>query len=495
MDRGLLYLIVLLVTVIGVITLYNVNSVSHTILRHPIQQQHQMVPDRFPAAMDPAPSGLALAQTSRDVAADIAPGAQSSMPDVLPDPTAPSLPSHHPYLITLKYEEQLASATRNVFQLVNLTVHWNRRAVEPFISGSTYSAVPSSPSLSGLFRFSEFYNASSVAAQMGDCFSKDLFLYSFEDFLVNATRNFLLLKFKMSGDKSGRVADCTSSQGEEFKKAENRLNAHVERVKSQAIAVHGQYYKFKGVRAICAEAYKLSVHNVAKEVLSESNKQLSIVVPNWRCIWDASAGGFFYYNPGYSWAFINKCHLFSFTRTQRIIDAANEFRNSLNIPETLIGVHMRIEKLAVDDRKQRGHLNGCLDKLHAVAQALLKKFNLTLNNIVVINDFSKYGSNSCTIGPRSKCNQLRDTVIKTLKSWGIQTVSYDPDSFKKPQHSGFVSLVEKEFLSGTNHLIVIGGGGYQSSVASLFSTKHQGVEPVYYTCQHFNPDSLNGLTI
>ena len=259
--------------------------------------------------------------------------------------------------------------------------------------------------------------------------------------------------------------------------------------------VHGQDYKFKGVRAVCAEASNLSVHEVAKEVLSESNKQLSVVVSSWRCIWHVSAGGFYYYNPGYSWAFAEKCRIFSFARTQMILDAADEFKKSLSFPETLIGVHLRTEKLALIDQKQPGHFNTCLNRLHAVAQALLKKFNYTVNNIVAIHDYSKYGSNTCAIGSQSKCKEFRDTAVKKLKSWGIKVVSYDPASFKKPLHSGFVSIIEKEFLSGTNHLITVGGGEYQASVGHLFFIKHQDNEPVYRICQHFTPDILNGLKI
>ena len=239
--RGLLYLFALLMALVCVIVLYK-NSVSHIMLRHPIK--HQFVPVRFPTAVDEgfAPGNHALVQTSQgamDAAENVTPAQvpRGSIPDAVPDYATPSLPSHHPYtyLIALQYYEQLASATRNVFQLANLTIHWSRRAVEPFIVGSTYSAVPFSPSLSGLFRFSDFYNISSVAAQMGDCFSKDLVLHSFEDFLVNATRNFLLLNFWVSGDQSGQVADCTSGR-DQFREAESRLNRHLERVKSQAIA-------------------------------------------------------------------------------------------------------------------------------------------------------------------------------------------------------------------------------------------------------------------
>ena len=152
-GRGFLCLIVLLMALVCVIILYK-SGVSRTMLRNPTP--YKTVPDRFPTA-----------EGAMDAAV-----AQSSLPDELP---ATSVPSHYPYLIALKYEEQLQSATRNVFQLVNLTVHWNRRAVEPFIAGSTYSEVPSSPSLSGLFRFGDFYNISSVVAQMGDCFSEDLY--------------------------------------------------------------------------------------------------------------------------------------------------------------------------------------------------------------------------------------------------------------------------------------------------------------------------------
>ena len=49
----------------------------------------------------------------------------------------------HPYLIALHYDDQLGGATRGFVQLVNTTVHWNRRPVEPFVFNAHYVAVPS----------------------------------------------------------------------------------------------------------------------------------------------------------------------------------------------------------------------------------------------------------------------------------------------------------------------------------------------------------------
>ena len=402
----------------------------------------------------------------------------------------------NPYLVALQYEEQLASATRNFFQLVNLTVHWNRRAVEPFVRGSTYAGIPARPELKGLLRFSAIYNLSSATVEMDKCFSRSISLYSFEDFLVNATRKFILLVLRVSSDQSGRVTDCTNNQSEGLRKAEDRLNAHLKRVKGAAIAEHGQYYEFKGIRAVCAEASKLSVQDVANELLSGSNKHLSVVVAQWRCIWNIGGpGGFFYYHPDYSWEFIDRCHVFSLARTQWITDAANEYRDSLNLSGSVIGVHLRIEKLADDEVKQHGHIDSCLEKTRAVAQALLKKYNLTSGNIVVVHDGGKYGSEACGIGPRSKCDKVRDLVLKKLDSWGLRVVSYDPASFQKPHHSGFVSVVEKEFITGTEHLIVAGGGGYQSSIKTLYSVKHGSSEQIYSVCQHFNRDHIHDLQI
>ena len=406
----------------------------------------------------------------------------------------------HPYLVAVQYAEQLASATRNAFQLVNLTVHWNRKPVEPFVVGSFYAGVPPEANLKGLLRFSAIYNLSSVTAQMEKCFSRNISLYSFEDFLVNATRNFLLLTLNVSSDQTGHIADCTNNQSTALRTTEKRLNAHLKRVNSSAMAVHGRKYEFNGTRAVCVEASKLSIEDVTYELLSESNKHLSVVVVEWRGIWNNSMaipGQFYYYNPDYSWEFADRCHLYSLPRTQWITDAANEFRNSLNLSGNVIGVHLRIEKLAMDDAKQHGHLDSCLNKTHAVAQALLKTYNLTFStsNVVVVHDRGKYGSQGCEIEPLSVCDEARDRVLQKLNSWGLEVMAYDPASFKKPHHSGFVSIIEKEFLAGTEHLIVVGGGGYQTSARTLFAEKHNNSEPIYRVCQRFTPDHLHGLQI
>ena len=65
--------------------------------------------------------------------------------------------------------------------------------------------VPFPSDMQGIYRF---HDSSSVEVQLSECFSHPTTFSSFEEFLLNSTREFVLLQFSI-GNKPGSIEDCT----------------------------------------------------------------------------------------------------------------------------------------------------------------------------------------------------------------------------------------------------------------------------------------------
>ena len=401
----------------------------------------------------------------------------------------------HPYLIALHYDDQLGGATRGFVQLVNTTVHWNRRPVEPFVFNAHYVAVPSPSDMSGIYRFHDFYNLSGVEVLLSECFSHPTTFSTFEEFILNSTREFVLLKFSI-GNKPGSIKDCTHAQNASLRRVETNLNKHLNDVKSKAIAKYGENYTFKGIRAVCVDASKFSIKEVERAVEGDRarNQQHTVVVLSWRYVKNVSIG-YYFHDPSYG-KLDDTCY-YSFPHSALVVQSAEEFRTSLGLQEIeYVGLHIRLEWLNLDNSKKPGYLEKCLETTRVAFKTLMKKYNLTSKSVIAINDYSNYGSDSvsCKVGSQSYCDRARKKLFDRLDSWGVKTVAYDPALFGRPLHRGFVSLVEKELLSNANYLLTVGGGIYQASIRKAFAKKH-GAGQLFAVCQRNLADILPNLEI
>ena len=398
----------------------------------------------------------------------------------------------HPYLIVLGYGDQLGGAMRSLVQLLNITVHWNKRPVEPFVNGSRYIAVPSTTDLQTVYRFGNFYDRSAVEVQLGDCFSHNVSFSSFEDFLLSSTRNFILLQFSRGNDVHPGISNCTNVKGKKIKKIEQKLNTHFKNaeLKSKAIAKHGANYTFRADKAICVDGSQFSMQEVKRAVIGDrpGSEQLTVVMPTWRYVKNVS-NKYYYYDPS-SRDPTDSCGVDNLPHASLVLQSAEEFQKSLGLPIRFLGIHIRIEWLVIANNKRPGYMEKCLSTTQAIVKGLMKKYDITSKSIVAINDYSNYGSASLDCARSINCvqDQLRKQIVDRLETWGVRTIAYDPSSFEKPLHRGFVSLVEKEFLSNANYLLVVGGGVYQASIRSMFAEKH-GTGQLYTLCRHGYSDT------
>ncbi len=135
-----------------------------------------------------------------------------------------------------------------------------------------------------------------------------------------------------------------------------------------------------------------------------------------------------------------------------------------------MGVHIRIERLALQEIDHEDFWQSCLHSFNGTVHSLQLEYNFTGNNMVVIHDQGKYGSKGC---PRDVCPLIKSDFFSTLDRLGSRVIYYEPTEFGERADKGFASLVEKEFLSRVDHLITVAKGSFQKSLVLRFKEIHR----------------------
>ena len=254
---------------------------------------------------------------------------------------------------------------------------------------------------------SSFYNSSSVEVQLSECFSHPTSFSTFEELLLNSSREFVLLNFS-NGNKPGSIKDCTHAQTVGIKRVETILNNHLNRIKSNAIAKYGENYTFKGIRAVCVDASKFLMKEVERAVEGDRprNQQHTVVVLSWRHVKNVPDPYYFY---DLSFGNLDDSCDYSFPHSALVVQSAEEFRTFLKIglQENYLGMHFRLEWLHSDDFEKPGHLEKCLETTRVAFKTLMKKYIITANSAIAINDYSNYGTDSvsCKVGSQNNYDQ------------------------------------------------------------------------------------------
>ena len=144
--------------------------------------------------------------------------------------------------------------------------------------------------------------------------------------------------------------------------------------------------------------------------------------------------------------------------------------------QSYIGIHIRFEKLyeaAYRHRKDPKHfLHCCMLKLNAALKQVKEHNNLTAEgSTLLLHDYGQYGTDSCHWDgwrSRSVCVNESQHLLSLLNE--SNAAEFDPVKFGAPTNSGFVSLVEGQALTGGQALVVVGGGGFQTSIIDRFRT-------------------------
>ena len=420
------------------------------------------------------------------------------------------------HVIALEYTEQFSAATYKFAQLANISVHWNKGIVEPFILDSSLIGLPGSPNE---LRFGDLYNLSAVEEMLAKCFrtsASSVHFSHFEDFLASSTRKFVVLHIARHSSElvhgntrklSGNISNCTNAMASDMKKIEHRLNhllEHDNTVKRRALAIHGrEEYKFRSVQALCVDATNITAfpEDITNVLLQDghhlSNSRLSVVIISWRYIGGGNTPrAWHYYNPHFHWDPM-QCGILVFPHSSLVVKAAQEFFKSLKLSRPFIGIHVRVEilvnRMILKSAALKVKAEECLARFWPVVKALTLKYSVDSSNVVMFHDFhGKYGTNSCH--DTKPCKTLGGAIINQIENLNISTVSYDPSLFGMPEHGGFASLVEKEFLSQADYLLTMGAGRFQLSITQRFLQQHS-KDSFYSLCSEKYRNHLPNLKV
>ena len=327
------------------------------------------------------------------------------------------------YLAILEIPEQLTAATEDLIQLYMFNQkHLKLGMIEPYVLGSRLKTVPPvSEDFRSLPLISTFLNKSDMLHNLEKCFNSGrVDLHPFPDFLVNAAREFIVVRFITAKRDilGGKITYCNF----DMKLVEHLLNYHLKKVRDRAISKHGVNYTFRGVHSLCVEATPeepFSMKDVAQFIrtwmTNSSNKtkdpfspQFSVVIPEWRAVKNMK-NHHYYYDPSYTGRnMTGSCRLQSLAHTSYVTQAAKSMFQRLSLSRPFIAVHVRSERISQPELEwhRTGFIDSCISNFSKVLQAIMKRNNTSLENVVFIHDGSHYGSDSMWESRRNASNYI-----------------------------------------------------------------------------------------
>lgn len=396
------------------------------------------------------------------------------------------------YLVILGRTPQFTDATRRFLQLYEFSErHWKLGLIEPYVAGSRLWFVPSiGEDIQFLHPFSTYYNRSHLLQTLETCLghgSSSVCFDQFPNFLLQAAREFIVLKFTDKQDKN--ISLCNI----DLKSIESLLNFHVNKVKDRVIEMHGMNYQFRGIEAVCVRAptgsgvpfsfeevgrYVRNLMSISADREGEVVPWLSVVVPEWKYVENQKITKDYYYDPNYKKG--KNCRILIFKEPSfLVIDLANQFFDSLNLRRPFVGIHIRTERLVQDWWKTRDFMDKCLHNFSKTLEVVKTRYNVSHNDVVFIHDAGKFGSESFHLNLNwyYACK-----ILSKIQSLQIRNVYFDPAMFTAAQKDKEIaSFVEREFLSMADVLVTLGRGGYQDSVVRRFQQKND-ARNVYRLC-------------
>ena len=270
------------------------------------------------------------------------------------------------YLAVLDIPEQFTAATKDLIQLYLIQLymfnqkHLKLGMIEPYVLGSHLKTVPPvSEDFRSLPLISTFLNRSLMLNNLKRCFQSDhVELHPFPDFLINAARQFIVVRFIRTKTTilGGKIVSCNYN----MKLVEHLLNYHLGIVRDRAISKHGAKYTFRGVHSLCVKAVpgeSLSMKDVAHFIRTwmtntfiENREpffpRFSVVIPEWRAVKNIE-NQHYYYDPSYTRLnTTGSCQLRSLPHTSYVTQAAKSMFQHLSLSRPFLAVHVRSERIA-----------------------------------------------------------------------------------------------------------------------------------------------------
>ena len=397
--------------------------------------------------------------------------------------TSPGSPAIRGFLLPVTVDQQLTGGLIGFTQLATLGAMFNLSTVEPYVSGSKLVGVPyiSKGRDPDVMKLSDLYDWDDLRRNFKTCStSNNHQLSSFETFLNLASRHVILVymvttphdyKLFFSNRIENKVLEVYHSQS--LLSGLHRLNnwaAYVLQQKDRA------FFNTKTPRVVVIDArptHALSLNVLVSGLASIIEDQISkfhsatLLFDGWRAVTRTVPRALFYYIPEF---ILRRCETVDTIRhSVAVRNASQLFAQSLSDTRhgLRIGVHIRGERLL---KGYKGSVDHCINLLgHFVHNSIWNESNVVVH---IIHDLGHYGTSTCSSGT---CFKKRKHLSSHIRKLGFPVVSFDPANFPSvPRSSGFVSFVEREYLSNVDVLVTVGWGGFQYTISQRFVQQHRG---------------------
>ena len=401
------------------------------------------------------------------------------------------------YVLALSYWEQLTMATTNLCGLVNFARGWHSRVVTPFTYNAEMYGLPTTvnfPSITGtpIISYKGPTKPLSLLYDMNQL-NYDLFcdqyrlppLVSFEEFIMNANRQIILLHIDFSN-----VYPKSSFKGQNYSNCEQygpiksvglkllkTLNIESERRKLTPFKI--------GTACCLNHMHVIDTPMVIAEGCGFSRTDnITIIFTVWRGHSDIPTKHFRLVTITSPIFKLPSTSRDIFPLSKDIVNNASVFVNYLstcnnNNSGEFVAIHLRTAKLAMMGGGRK-LFQSCLDKVESVLKELKKRCTSlgtckeSCHKYFI--DYGEFGSHSYEVALGKRMS--KDILHKKH----IEPVHYDPRKYGGKLDQGYVASVEQLAIAHSNVLILVGGGSFQTQMQSRFIQVGRG-SMVYRVCE------------
>ena len=420
------------------------------------------------------------------------------------------------YLLALYYFEQMNNALKNLLHLGPVAMNLDLKIVEPFVVHSRLYGLPGmlpSREVNGTFySLSTLFNIESIKQSMYSYANASL--VSFEDFVLNAPRDVVVVYFihkerprprsfclsyrqlqiiKLVSEAESPIVDCTSKVIHD----EVIYNGLLDTL-ANITAKHG-VVNFRIVKFFCVAGERDVTTDQLKEQLGPAQK--TVIVPEWRacayrhCNIEMRHKYMTHSRPKLLYRLNREKEVLfqlSYVSSNTVVETASFLIENLNLTkQPYIAIYARIEKLLKKNGTlhiNKTYINCCTSILQEVLVNVKNKYSLS--NVLLITDLSKYGTDSCNGGCKMVGAYVLNRIEETNK---IKAFNYDPSKTPlKIDNSGFAALVEMEMLARARRLITVGSGLFKEQLTQLYEKKNDGSD-VFSICKERDLSVLHGI--
>lgn len=395
------------------------------------------------------------------------------------------------YVLGMNYWEQFSNAVRNYFALACVANDWRANTVRPFTAHSRLYGLPN------VF-LDDHFNESTPARDLGlilDLASMDSVLTNarfprsvpLTEMLEFGERRLIFIHFvsevshreyavksletlsrlKHNFQKSS-VVDCSDEpeMAAVARLVTSNLNS---RLRSDA-------NRFQLHTYVCInQSHGITPTDLQRLLVFEEGNA-TVVVVNWRGLGNGTAlihsSKGVHTNKritlagGQCLRRRNKGKISSIQFSQTVLSAADKFMKELGVTEGEYAVvHIRSEKLVFRESRFPRLLSNCMSEALWMMGEVVGKRGL---KVLFFADIGVYGSETCR-----QCSSVT-RMRQLMKKYKFGLEHFSPTKYGLPPDSGFVAAVEMTVMSRAGHMILVGGGSFQTLLLQRFNSRRPG---------------------